>query len=474
MHQSNRSWLRLVMCAVTVFYTGMAIAQRNLVVGAAAGSPRYALVIGNDNYARVSKLDNARADARAIARALEQSGFNVTLKLDVGRSELLETVRNFKARLSGGSEAVFYFAGHGVQLGAANYLLPVDIVASNEEQVKDDGLPLQRVLDDFTEQKTRFSLAIVDACRDNPFPRVAGRSIGSTRGLAPTTAASGQMVIYSAGAGQTALDRLNEADRDPNGLFTRLFLREMLQPVSVDRVLRNVRDQVVAIARSVGHEQVPALYDQAIGEFYFRAPTGGAQKANVPPSPSPAVAAPDPRAEDRALWETVKDSSDAGELQAYLDQYPRGIYAGVARARIKTMTTAKPPVQLATTAPTTAPATSSASRPSVPPAAASTPGAAPLDISGTWREIYPNPGNLTQTTQQGNTFRSLGRGMVLGKPIQVSASGTIRGRTLESTYQSTASSFGRCTGLVSADGTQVTSTCVDSVFGQFETSAVRQ
>lgn len=264
---------------LSVLATGLVLAlvatvanaqQRNLTaVPSAAAANRLALVIGNDSYTRVPKLGNARADARAMAQALRQAGFKVILREDLNDRGMREAVRSFKGRLSGGSEAVFFFAGHGVQLGAANYLLPVDISADNEEQVKDDGLSLQRVLDDMTEQKARFSLAIIDACRDNPFPKVAGRSIGTGRGLAPTTAATGQMVIYSAGAGQTALDRLNTSDRNPNGLFTRVFLQEMQKPgLPVDRVVRNVRDQVVTMAKSVNHQQVPALYDQAIGEFF--------------------------------------------------------------------------------------------------------------------------------------------------------------------------------------------------------------
>lgn len=132
-------------------------------------------------------------------------------------------------------------------------------------------MPLQRVLDDQREQKTRFALAIVDACRDNPF-KGTGRAIGG-RGLAPVTAATGQMVLYSAGAGQEALDHLGPHDSDPNGVFTRVLIREISKPgMPADQILKNVRDQAVRLARGVDHEQVPALYDQSIGEFYF-APT---------------------------------------------------------------------------------------------------------------------------------------------------------------------------------------------------------
>jgi Caspase domain len=248
--------------ATALFATAMTIAA------APADAARLALVIGNDNYQYATSLQNARADAQAVARTLERAKFAVTLKQDLGLREFKEALRGFKSQLAGGDEAVFYFSGHGVQFQGTNYLIPTDLRPENAEQVADDAVPLQRVLDDLSDQRARFALAIVDACRDNPF-KGTGRAIGA-RGLAPVTAATGQMILYSAGAGQEALDRLGPGDNDPNGVFTRVLIREMDKPgVPVDQMLRNVRDQVVRLARSVNHEQVPALYDQAIGEFYI-------------------------------------------------------------------------------------------------------------------------------------------------------------------------------------------------------------
>ncbi len=230
---------------------------------------RKALVIGNDLYRHVTRLDNARADAHAMSQSLQTLGFNVTLALDQTERGLKETLRNFKSSVEGGDEVVVFYAGHGVQIGTTNYLLPVDIAGQNEEQVRDEAIQMQRILDDMQERRTGFLLMIVDACRDNPF-KVAGRTLGG-RGLAPTSAATGQMVIFSAGTGQQALDKLGADDKEPNGLFTRLFLREMEKPgVSVDRVLRTVRTEVARLARSVGHEQTPALYDQSLGDFFFK------------------------------------------------------------------------------------------------------------------------------------------------------------------------------------------------------------
>ena len=260
--------------------------------GSAVAANRLALVIGNDTYRDVEPLQTARADASAMAKALEGVGFKVSLRLDVDDRALKAAVRQFKAQLTAGDEAVFFYAGHGVQIGAENYLVPINVGLDDEEQIKDESVPLRRVLEDLEDVKARFSLAIIDACRNNPF-RNRLRS-GAARGLIPVPAATGQMVIYSAGAGQAAIDRLGARDRDPNGVFTRVLLREIAAPgVPVDRVVRKVRDQVVALARSVGHEQVPAIYDQSIGDFFFVPASTTATAALATPA-RPAAPTPTP------------------------------------------------------------------------------------------------------------------------------------------------------------------------------------
>ena len=247
----------------------LALAEEATKKPAVQGPTRRALVIGNDTYQEVSKLQNARADAKAMGAALQKVGFAVTSKSDLTERGMKDALRAFKNEIRGGDEVVIFFAGHGVQLGSANFLLPVDIRGQSEDQVKDEAMPLQRMLDDIQDSKAKFALAIIDACRDNPF-KTAGRTIGG-RGLAATSAASGQMIIFSAGTGQQALDRLNDNDKDRNGLFTRIFLKEMSKPgIAVDRILRNVRAEVVRLSKAVGHDQVPSLYDQAMGDFYFQ------------------------------------------------------------------------------------------------------------------------------------------------------------------------------------------------------------
>lgn len=256
---------------------------------------RVALVIGNQAYRHVPPLHNAVADARAMAEQLRQRGFEVFAGYDLDRSGMNRLVNQFEAALAIRTSAVFYFAGHGVQVGGANLLVPVDLRAENERDLVDDSLALGGLMERMAAANGRagggFNLLIVDACRDNPFRTTAGRSLGVSRGLTPA-GVSGAMVLYAAGSNQRALDRLGEGDTDPNGLFTRSLLRALQVPgLSVREVIRRVRADVAEAARAAGHDQVPALYDEAVGDFVFTPqadPASAAVAATVRPT-SPGV-----------------------------------------------------------------------------------------------------------------------------------------------------------------------------------------
>jgi uncharacterized caspase-like protein len=172
-------------------------------------------------------LHNAGNDAKAIAAKLRSFGFQVTEKLDAPREVMNQAEREFKASLQGGDEALFYYSGHGVQINGGNHLLPIDIGEPNDEdEIKDEAFRLQRVLDDLAKQQVRFSLIIIDVCRDYPFQlRTTNKGLDAA-GLAPANPARGQMIVYSAGANETALDRLDLKDREPNGVFTRVPLED--------------------------------------------------------------------------------------------------------------------------------------------------------------------------------------------------------------------------------------------------------
>ena len=235
---------------------------------------RRALLIGNDTYKYAQVLKNAREDARAMANELKGFGYDVTLRLDQNQKEMQATLRDFRESIKEGDEVLFYFSGHAVEIDGKNYLTPIDTIGMNQNQLADDSIDLKSsVLDPFTRKKAKLTLALIDACRNNPFLKTSlTKSVmGGSKGLAPTTPATGQLIVYSAGSGQEALDRLGESDNVKNGLFTRVFLQEMKKvDLPIDRVIKNVRTEVVRLAKTIGHDQVPAIYDEVVGDFYFK------------------------------------------------------------------------------------------------------------------------------------------------------------------------------------------------------------
>ena len=282
--QSIEEQLRRLQIALAALKSQQTDSTINAVSRPLNAQSRHALVIGNADYKRVGTLSNSVKDAEAFADVLKDLGFTVYLHRDLSSLQFKQAVSDFKNQIPNGAEIVFYYAGHGVQFGVENYLLPVDVAAENVQTVTDYSMGLPQILQSLGEKNLKFTLAVVDACRDNPFRAVGEQhatrgvkvtkeqeQVISARGIVPTnTAAVGQMVIYSASAGQQALDNLGPNDPNPNGLFTRVFLRQMREPgVTIDRIVRQVKKEVVRLARTVNHDQVPALYDQTVGEFYF-------------------------------------------------------------------------------------------------------------------------------------------------------------------------------------------------------------
>ena len=238
-----------------------------------AHAKRVALVMGNDNYTAVTKLQKAGNDADAMARELRAAGFTVQLQKNLNYRSMVKVVESFANGITGGDEVVVFFAGHGVQIRSGSYLLPIDIEADSESQVEKTAYGINDLTEKLSEAKAAFALVVIDACRDNPL-KTKGRSIGATRGLSAVEPAKGQMIVYSASRGQQALDRLSDRDPSPNGVFTREFIARMKKPgVRIEDMVREVQDAVETLAKTVSHEQRPALYNEARGNFYFYGPT---------------------------------------------------------------------------------------------------------------------------------------------------------------------------------------------------------
>src|SRR5262249_18198046 len=172
-----------------------------------------------------------------------------------------------------GDWALVSDSGHGVEIEGANYPLPVDVPRASAGQqgiLKDEAISTDGLIQRLKARGTRAQVLVLDACRENPFRDATGRAIGGARGLARIEATNGVFVLYSAGIGETALDRLSEGDANPNSVFTRSFLPLLENPTkSMVEVAKETRAQVKALAGTIGHQQSPAYYDEVDGDLFL-------------------------------------------------------------------------------------------------------------------------------------------------------------------------------------------------------------
>lgn len=278
-----------------------------VIIGGAAAENKVALVIGNDHYPRLGpdhQLQKAINDARAVGDALAKDGFQVLRGNDLTRAEMVDKLFDLTAHLQAGDTALFYFAGHGVSLGSGNYLLPTDVPeveVGQEMRVASQSIAEADVIADLQQKGARVAIVILDACRDNPFKQAGARSMSLDRGLRRAPDANGVFSLYSAGYGQSALDRLSDDDPNPNSVFTRVLVPLLTRPgLNIDDLAYQVREDVAKLAASTPdhHQQIPAAYDQIIGGRVYLASSAGSEAAAsaVPasPAPVPPAAAPSP------------------------------------------------------------------------------------------------------------------------------------------------------------------------------------
>jgi len=235
---------------------------------------RVALVVGNDNYRNVAKLQKAVNDARAMGEVLKKLGFEVMVAENQSRQAFSQALLAFETALDKGDTAFFFFAGHGFEITGQNYLLPTDIpaaTAGQEELVRDSAVLADRIVDRLQNRGVRSAILVFDACRNNPFERSGVRALNGSGGLAPMTQLpEGVFSIFSAGPRQTALDRLSNNDTDPNSVFTRTFIKELQEPsLNLVQIAQRTRRTVSELAETVKHRQVPVYFDQMVDDVFL-------------------------------------------------------------------------------------------------------------------------------------------------------------------------------------------------------------
>lgn len=257
--------------------------------GTAWAEGRVALVIGNSAYQNVGALVNAERDATDISAALSDLGFRVISGYDLSRAQMLELAQNFQAQLHPGDVALFFFAGHGVQIGAENYIIPVDARGDTSDDIRNSSVSLQTILAEM-QQKASRNIVILDACRNNPFQlSQKARALGGiSRGLARVDAGVGSFIAFSTQPGNIALD-----GQGRNSPFTAALLHHLpTSDADLHAVMRKVRKDVIAATSS---QQIPWENSSLINEIYLAAPYGNtpaAQPVANPPTVAPLIVQP--------------------------------------------------------------------------------------------------------------------------------------------------------------------------------------
>jgi uncharacterized caspase-like protein len=259
---------------------------------------RVALVIGNNDYKNVPKLQKAVNDARTMGETLKQLGFSVMVAENQTRQAFSESLLAFDAAVGPGDTAFFFYAGHGFEIAGQNFLLPTDVPAAGEGQeelVRDASVLADRIIERLQNKNVRTAILVFDACRNNPFERAGTRALAGGGGLAPMTQLpEGVFSVFSAGPRQTALDRLSNTDANPNSVFTRTFSKELMQPgENLVQVAQHTRRLVSEMAETVNHKQIPVYFDQMVDDVFLNGLAKGPEtvKPQQPAAPQQQVAA---------------------------------------------------------------------------------------------------------------------------------------------------------------------------------------
>ncbi len=228
---------------------------------------KLALVIGNADY-RVKPLRNAVSDARNVATALRDVGFNLIMRENATQANMIDAMKEFWLRSRRSEARVLYFSGHGFQHRGRNYLVPVDLVIDNEDDVPRKAASVDEVVEKLNENSRGVNVVILDACRTPP---VAGSTrtrgpLGATRslgpGLAQVSAPQGTLIAFSTAPGAVAYDGL-----DGSSPYTRHLVEQLRMPgQSIEQLFKKVR---IGVARDTGNKQVPWESSSLMGDFCF-------------------------------------------------------------------------------------------------------------------------------------------------------------------------------------------------------------
>jgi hypothetical protein len=225
----------------------------------AIAEKRIALVIGNSNYGTKTPLKNPLQDANLMEATLEGLGFVVDKYQDLGLKEMNAAVRDFSQKMKDNNVALFYYAGHGVQVDGKNYLIPIDAKLASKDDCEWEAFAVEDLLKQFEKNPKNVNIAILDACRSNPF---TGWVRGEEAGFMPINKTNGMFISFATAPGSTAAD-----GSSGNGLFTEELVKQMNVPQPIGSVFLNTRINVWDRSKQT---QRPQEWNDLNGEFYFK------------------------------------------------------------------------------------------------------------------------------------------------------------------------------------------------------------
>ena len=307
-----------------LFVTGIAGALfLALAPNAALAEKRVALIIGNSGYRNVARLPNPEKDAASIAKLFQDAGFDtVVAENNVGNLDFKRAIRKFEDATVDADIAVVFYAGHGIEVGGVNYLVPVDAKLASDRDAQDEAIPLERLVESVDGAK-RLRLIILDACRDDPFVatmkrvrRTASRGISSGLGKVEPTSTD-TLIAYAAKAGSTAED--GDGAHSP---FTTALLANLTAPgLDIRLAFGRVRDQVMKIT---DRRQEPFVYGSLGGGNISLVPAPATEKQKEPEIASV-----------KNDYELVAQIGTKKAWEVFLSTYKTGFYSDLARAQLQ-------------------------------------------------------------------------------------------------------------------------------------------
>lgn len=306
--------------------------------GVLAPSPaqarRTALIIGNAAYEHSKVLVNPINDAELIADSATKAGFEVIMATDLNRATFDQALREFRARADGAEVALIYYAGHGIESGGTNWLVPIDAKLTEIRDLRFEAVDLNALLETLGDAQRR--IVILDACRDNPFGSNWSIGVRATqRGLAQTPI-EGALIIYAASQGQVAIDGTGT-----NSPFATAVAKRIAEPGLILQLLGpKVTDDVLAATKG---RQRPWTYSGMGGEEFFLVPglqvAGSSLKAAEPRAGDNASGAYSYQADSYA-WRYADTKNTVPEYEDYLSKFPSGVFAQNARERLEKLRSA--------------------------------------------------------------------------------------------------------------------------------------